>query len=178
MQAADGTGSATRLTESANQQDPTGITADGTRVVFYELTPTRQRDLRLLTLTPTPRVEPLLETPLTSAAGSCRPTAAGWPTNPTARGGLRSTCGRFRMWATGQWQVSTAGGVQPLWARSGRELFYVAPDGALLTVPVEPRGTTWSAGTATKLVEGRYYTGGGNVSTRRSTTCRPTASGS
>lgn len=30
-----------------------------------------------------------------------------------------------------------------------------------MTVPVEPRGTTWSAGTATKLVEGRYYTGAG-----------------
>jgi len=30
-----------------------------------------------------------------------------------------------------------------------------------MTVPVEPRGTTWSAGTAMKLVEGRYYTGAG-----------------
>ena len=59
----------------------------------------------------------------------------------------------------GQWQVSNAGGVQALWARSGRELFYLAPDGALLTVPVEPRGTTWGAGTATKLFAGRYFTG-------------------
>ena len=32
-------------------------------------------------------------------------------------------------------------------------------DGALLTVPVDPRGTTWSAGTATKLFAGRYFTG-------------------
>jgi serine/threonine-protein kinase len=60
---------------------------------------------------------------------------------------------------TGQWQVSNAGGVQPLWARSGLELFYVTPDGALIAVPVEPRGATWSAGSAARLVEGRYYTG-------------------
>ncbi len=26
--------------------------------------------------------------------------------------------------AGGRWQVSTGGGVQPLWARSGQELFY------------------------------------------------------
>jgi serine/threonine-protein kinase len=59
----------------------------------------------------------------------------------------------------GQWQVSNAGGVQPLWARNGRELFYLAPEGALMSVPVDPRGTTWSAGTATTLVAGHYYTG-------------------
>ena len=63
--------------------------------------------------------------------------------------------------------MSNAGGVQPLWARSGRELFYVAPDGALLTVPVDPRGSTWSAGTARKLVAGRYYTGAGAFTIRQ-----------
>jgi serine/threonine-protein kinase len=52
--------------------------------------------------------------------------------------------------------VSSAGGVQPLWARSGRELFYVAPDRALMTVPVESHGTTWSAGTVTKLFTKSY----------------------
>ena len=65
----------------------------------------------------------------------------------------------------GQWQVSTAGGTRPLWARSGKELFYVGPDGALLRVPVEASGATWNAGTPTKLLEGRYFTGG--VSTGR-----------
>ena len=54
----------------------------------------------------------------------------------------------------GQWQISTAGGTRPLWARSGKELFYLAPDGALLRVPVEASGATWNAGTPTKLLEG------------------------
>jgi len=60
----------------------------------------------------------------------------------------------------GQRQVSTAGGRQPLWARSGQELFYVGGNGALLRVPVEASGATWSAGTPMKLLEGRYVTGG------------------
>ena len=65
----------------------------------------------------------------------------------------------------GPYEVTGSLGVQALWAPSGRELFYVAPDGALMAVPVDPRGTAWSAGTATRLVEGRFYTGaGGEVS--------------
>jgi Tol biopolymer transport system component len=36
----------------------------------------------------------------------------------------------------GKWQVSVAGGAQPRWRRDGHELFYVAPDGRLMVVPV------------------------------------------
>ena len=60
----------------------------------------------------------------------------------------------------GKWQVSTAGGTQPLWARNGQELFYLAPSGALMSVPVE-RGTTWTAGTPTRLIDAQYYVGVG-----------------
>ena len=67
----------------------------------------------------------------------------------------------------GQWQVSTGGGTTPLWARSGKELFYVGPDGALLRVPVEASGATWNAGTPTKLLEGRYFTGGAGANIGR-----------
>jgi hypothetical protein len=58
----------------------------------------------------------------------------------------------------GQWQVSTTGGRQPLWARSGKELFFVGADGALLRVSVEASGATWTAGTPVKLLEARYFT--------------------
>ena len=36
------------------------------------------------------------------------------------------------------WKISTAGGIAPRWRRDGRELFYVAPDGTLMAVPVRP----------------------------------------
>ena len=36
------------------------------------------------------------------------------------------------------WQVSTSGGSQPRWRRDGRELFYLAPDGALMAVTIRP----------------------------------------
>jgi serine/threonine-protein kinase len=65
--------------------------------------------------------------------------------------------------AGGQWQVSPMGGTRPVWARNGRELFYFSPDGALMGVAVKTSYTTWSAGTPTKLLEPRYFTGASNI---------------
>jgi Tol biopolymer transport system component len=37
-----------------------------------------------------------------------------------------------------KWQISNEGGFLPQWRRDGRELFYIAPDGALMAVAVSP----------------------------------------
>jgi len=63
---------------------------------------------------------------------------------------------------SGRWQVSTGGGTRPLWARSGQELFYVAPTGALMHVEVE-RSPTWTAVAPVQLLDGRYLVGTGNA---------------
>ena len=60
--------------------------------------------------------------------------------------------------AAGILPVSTGGGVQPRWGPGGKELFYVAPDGALMAVTVQTGGTGWAAGPATRLFAGRYAT--------------------
>lgn len=41
---------------------------------------------------------------------------------------------------TRKWQVSTQGGLLPHWRRDGRELFYLAPEGTLMAVLVNPSG--------------------------------------
>jgi hypothetical protein len=60
----------------------------------------------------------------------------------------------------GKKQVSTNGGVDPRWGRDGRELFYVAPDGKLMAVPihVEPDGAL-NLGPPTTLFPTRLATG-------------------
>jgi hypothetical protein len=64
----------------------------------------------------------------------------------------------------GRWKVSPNGGREPLWARSGRELFYLASDGSLVGVPVDvARGSAsfvWAA--PAKLFEDRKFLGGPN----------------
>jgi hypothetical protein len=53
-----------QLTTSSNPQLVTGITPDGTAVLFYGVTPTMGRDLMRLALDGTRRVTPLLQTKL------------------------------------------------------------------------------------------------------------------
>jgi hypothetical protein len=53
--------------------------------------------------------------------------------------------------------VSTNGGTKPIWARSGQELFYVSPTGALMRVGVS-RGSSWSATKPSVVVKERYFT--------------------
>ncbi len=60
--------------------------------------------------------------------------------------------GRFEVYvrpfpvATGQWTISIAGGMQPLWRRDGKELFYLAPDGSLMSVLVKTDQSVFEAG--------------------------------
>jgi eukaryotic-like serine/threonine-protein kinase len=51
----------------------------------------------------------------------------------------------------GKWQISTSGGQQPRWRRDGRELFYVAADNTLMSVPVTSSGSRFEVGAAHPL---------------------------
>jgi len=37
----------------------------------------------------------------------------------------------------GKWQITAQGGIEPKWRRDGRELYYLAFDGKLMSVPVK-----------------------------------------
>jgi len=54
--------------------------------------------------------------------------------------------------AVGRWQVSTHGGVQPVWRNDGRELYYVGLDGKVMAVDVKP-GPAFSAGLPVALFD-------------------------
>ena len=56
-------------------------------------------------------------------------------------------------------QVSTAGGTQPRWGPDGRELFYLSPDGRLMTVSVQA-GDTFNADAPRPLFATRLDTRG------------------
>ncbi len=161
MQAVDGTGSVTRLTESLNQQNPTGITPDGMHMLFNEVVPGQRRNLRMLTLVPAPRVESLLATRFEERGAVVSPDGRWLAYESDNSGRFEIYVRPFPAVDEGQWQLSTAGGVQPLWSRDGRELFYVAPNGALMTVPTEPTASLWSAGAPTPVVRPGYFTAAG-----------------
>jgi len=74
--------------------------------------------------------------------------------------------GRFEFYvqafpSTGaKWQVSTAGGTFPRWRADGGELFFIAPDAKLMSVPVGISGSTFKAESPIALFQTRIVTGG------------------
>jgi Tol biopolymer transport system component len=62
--------------------------------------------------------------------------------------------------AGGQWQVSTAGGIHPVWRPDGRELYYIDPMGALVSAPITITGATLVSGTPMVRFSTRILGGG------------------
>jgi hypothetical protein len=54
----------------------------------------------------------------------------------------------------GKYRISARGGVQPRWRHDGKELFYVAPGGQLIAVPVTFRAGAPDVGKAVTLFDG------------------------
>ena len=52
----------------------------------------------------------------------------------------------------GQWQVSTEGGIWSTWRPDGKEIYYIAPDGMFMAVPVQAQGESFEAGTPSVLI--------------------------
>ena len=105
-------------------------------------------------------IQPLVRTPFLERNGEVSPDGRWLSYESNDSGEFEIFVRPFPDVNAGKWPVSTGGGTQPLWARNGQELFYVAPDGALMSVPVG-RGALWTAGTPTRLIDGQYYRGAG-----------------
>jgi hypothetical protein len=80
--------------------------------------------------------------------------------------------GRFEIYVRpfpgpgGQWQISTAGGIQARWRPDGKELYYIAPDGKLIAVPISVNGATLEPGGPISLFQTRIWGGGANATSR------------
>ena len=157
-QAADGSGTIERVSTTAIPQWPTSITPDGTWVAGFDLPPKA-------------KVANVVFLPLTGAGvttselGEARFPGAMAAFSPNGRyiAYHSEESGRSEIYVrpfprvdNGRWQVSTAGGTRPVWARSGRELFYLDAANALTTVPVDMSGPTITIGSPTKLFDTKY----------------------
>jgi eukaryotic-like serine/threonine-protein kinase len=65
----------------------------------------------------------------------------------------------------GKWTISAEGGVEPKWSRNGRELYYLAFDGKLMSVAIA--GPNFSAGRPTPLFQTRLSVNPGSPSRDR-----------
>jgi len=181
-QAADGTGTAHRLTTSPNQQFPSSITPDGAFVVGFEslfmaastqMASGAALRVRLYPVaaaasragagpSPTglPRVEPSDETLFDGVWAEFSPNGRYLAYQSATADPAQSEVyvRPFPQVDSGRWQISTAGGSRPAWARSGRELFYLDASNTLTSVAVQTSGPAFSAGKPAKVFDARYST--------------------
>jgi Tol biopolymer transport system component len=142
---------------------PSGVTPDDTKALF-----TSNGDIMMVALDGTHRVDPLIHTEFVERNAVVSPNGR-WLAYESKR------TEKFEIYVKpfpgvdtgGGITISAAGGTQPLWSRIGDELFYVAPDGAILAVRVDLLSSTWkTVSSPAKVLEGGLYLTMGQTSSR------------
>ena len=140
-QMADGTGQPDRVVAGASNSQvfPTSFSPDGKRLLVYgDPDNTQKDDIGIVSLEAggARAVTPLLGAMFDERNAEVSPDGR-WVAYESDESGQPEVYVRpFPAVDAGRWQVSTGGGTQPLWARSGRELFYRSGD-AVMNVAVE-----------------------------------------
>ena len=163
VQAADGTGTAERLVDSPNPQQPQSITADGSGLIIREGRDRNGFDLFLLSLGSPRNERPLVSTPAAEVSAELSPNGR-WLAYQSGDSGPSDVFVRpFPDVNAGLFIVSRGGGRMPLWSRDSRELFYVTPANVVMRVVVEP-GDSFRFGSPETVLDGRYFLPGGTNS--------------
>ncbi|NOT28670.1 MAG: serine/threonine-protein kinase [Acidobacteria bacterium] len=165
-QTADGTGAVERLTTSPNEQRASGVTPDGRQLLLAENESAElgaPQDLGIVPLDGDRRTTRLAPATFVERNGEVSPDGRWLAYESNESGTFQIYVRPFPSVDTGRWQVSAAGGRQPLWSRSGRELFYWGPDGALMATAVAGAGSggSFAAGASATVVKAGYYTAAG-----------------
>ena len=151
-QMADGSGGLERLTTSQNLQAPVSWSPNGERLAFIELSPTTAADIWVLRLSDR-KAQAFLQTPAYEGAPQFSPDGR-WMAYASDASGRREIYVQPYPGPGGKWQISTDGGNEPVWDRSGRELFYRNADKMMaVDITTQP---SFSAGKPKMLFEGRY----------------------
>jgi len=163
-QAGDGTGPAERLTTADHVQFPMSFSPDGRSLLVKEQDASTRDDISILSMTGTRQLAPLIRTSFNERNAEVSPNGH-W----LAYESEESTPGQIYVQPFplvnngGRVQISTSGGSKPVWAPSGRELFYFN-ENALYSVAIRTT-PSFSPGKPVKLfavrpiglLSGRFY---------------------
>lgn len=143
QKASNGTGDDELLFKSDQDKIPTSWSRDGRFLLFTSFDPKTSRDIWVLPLDGDRKPVPFLRTEFDEREGSFSPDGR-WvayvsresgrfevyvrPFSPPGAAGSSS--------AGGKWQISKAGGREPLWRGDSKELFYLTADQRVMAVEV------------------------------------------
>ncbi|HEY7614823.1 MAG TPA: protein kinase [Gemmatimonadales bacterium] len=104
----------------------------------------------------------LVATPATEFFPALSPDGRWLAYASTESGAMEIYVRPFPATGTAKWQVSTAGGIEPLWARNGRELFYINGKSEMIAAEIPP-GQTFSVGEQRRLFSTAEYAAGSGI---------------
>jgi len=150
-QRADGSGDVQRLTEGPNSQVPASWHLSGKFLAFTETRPQTGNDLMILPIEGNdasgwkpgkPTV--FLSTPFNELEPMFSPDGR-WIAYFSAESGRFEVYVRPFPGPGGKWQISTDGGVLPVWSRTRDEIFYGSPDNRLMAASYAVEGESFRA---------------------------------
>lgn len=154
--AADGSGGEEALTSSDNIGVPGSVTPDGKWLAFHAVDPATGPDIWVLPLDGDRKPQVVVKTPEPDISPRFSPDGR-WLAYATQSGP------RPHVYVTpfpgpgGRSQISTDGGAEPIWSRTGRELFY-RNGSKMMAVDIVTQ-PTFSAGAPRQLFDGRFEFG-------------------
>ena len=125
--AADGSGRPEVIAGSLSGDLPCSVAPDGDTLAFMRQDAQTSRDIYVLSLHGQFQPRPVVHTP--AYEGGAQFSADGhWMVYASDESGQMQVYVRPFPGPDRRWQVSTGGGTQPLWSRTGKEIFYRAGD--------------------------------------------------
>jgi Tol biopolymer transport system component len=152
---------------------PNSWSADGRYLMYTAVDPKTNSDLWVLPMTGDRTPWVFLKTPFRETYGEFSPDGrwvayqsnenGGRPevyVRPFVPPGAAGTAGAS---AAGSSQVSTAGGITPLWRPDGKELYYINPSGAMMAAPITVTGNRLEPGAPVVLFPTHIVGGGADT---------------
>jgi dipeptidyl aminopeptidase/acylaminoacyl peptidase len=155
-----------RLVASDQVMTPNSWSRDGRFLLYLRGDPQTNADLWVVPMEGEPTPSVFLQTPFREAYGAFSPDGrwVAYQSNESGRPEVYVrpfvAPGAADKAAGGQWQVSTAGGIAPVWRPDGKELYYLNPAGDMMAAPIAVSGTVLQPGAPVKLFPSRIAGGG------------------
>lgn len=140
VRSADGAGSEAPLLKDSHNKFLTDWSRDGRYLIYGDQDPvTRSSDITVLPMNGAPKPEVFFHSQFDNREARFSPDSrwVAWSAN---EGGGPQVFVRAFPAAGERIQISAAGGSRPHWREDGRELFYLAPGGRMMSVDLETQG--------------------------------------
>ncbi len=174
-----GAGMEARVVASDQIRTPSSWSADGRFLLFNNTDPQTSYDLWVVPMVGHPTPSLFLKTSFREFHGAFSPDGrwVAYQSNESGRDEVyvrpfvpptpQATADSAPATAGGQWQVSTAGGIHPVWRRDGKELYYLNPAGTMMAAPIAVVGNGLEPGAPVVLFPTRIVGGGADTGTGR-----------